>query len=599
MSITFSNALILFAIGFTMIYLFLSIYSRDVRESPMIKNLKALKILKVTIISLGLSVSALTLCTNWFKDSLWYITAIIILTILIFLIIINGDKVSALISLLSLQITLHFVPIPKLDMIILEEGSEMTACLARSGFWDPICAHNPSYNPFPVVASIITILSQVVGVEWYRWTTVHILFYIPFYIAYDLLLINFSRALIDNWRVSYISVYLITITPETFLHGHSYQWLANLLNLTCLYIFIKILRGSLHRSTSIVSIIIAYLTAILTHATAMNYLLVLLSIIVTYHITTRKYNFVILIKDVIKNKGFRLISNIALAILIVATSITFIRAIYTYNYEKYIVGSLIDFIRTFISPEIFGEKAYRPLYERTNVNPIQAYVWSLAIAIATADILYAILKKDLETLDLALFIGSTLILALGYIYVLITPGTPTTALYRGMYTAIPYIIPIASRGLYRTLENSRITLIISLIILALATPIASQDPGINFKIYEQIKGSQTIEYTISDYIEALILYNTISRTYSGSSTMVEDRCLFISERLYKASLLTAARGYLGVEYRSPTIDVLNMLRLINGDSLLTRIKILERSSTDIPFIPLVYHSSTNMIFCEW
>ena len=596
MNITFSNALILFAIGFTMTYLFLSIYSRDTRESPMTKNLKVLKILRAATVSLGLIVSALTLYTNCFKDSLWYITAITVLTILIFLFIINGDKALALISLLSLQITLHFVPIPKLDMVILEEGSEMPACLARSGFWDPICAHNPSYNPFPVVASIIAMLSQVVGVEWYRWTTTHILYYILFYIAYDLSLINFSRALIYDWRVSYISVYLITITPETFLHGHAYQWLANLLNLICLYVFIKILRGSLRKSTNIATIIIAYLTAILTHATAMNYLFVLLSIIATY-IVTEKYNFLFLIKDDIKNNRFKLILNIALSIFVVAASITFIRAIYTYGYEKYIIGSLIDFIRTFLSPEIFEEKTYKPLYERTNVNPIQAYVWSLAIAIAAADILYAILKKDLETLDLALFIGSTSILALSFIYVLITPGMPTTALYRGAYTAIPYIIPIASRGLYRTLKNSKITLIISLIILTLATPIASQDPGINFKIYEQIKGNQIIEYTISDYIEALILHTMISHTYSRSSTTVEDRCLLISERLYKVSILTAARGYLGMEYRSSTIDVLNMLRLINGDKLITKIRMLKQSSTDIP---LIYHSSRDtMIFCEW
>jgi hypothetical protein len=583
MDITFSRALVLFVAGFTVIYLFLLLFSQGKEEYLTIRIPRgSFRVLVLITFSLSLIVSTFTLHTNWFKDSLWYIIIITALTPLIFLTIINGDKISALISLLSLQIALHFTPIPKLDMIILEEGCEMTACLAESGFWNPACAHNPNYNPFPTVASILVILSQVVGVEWYRWITTHILYYISFYIAYDLILISLTRALTDNWRISYISVYLITITPETFLHGHAYQWLGNLLNLICLYALIKILHESLPKNTSLITIAIAYSTAILTHATAMNYMLILLSMIMIMTIIHhgRRFSFIAVDRDTFKSKGFRFASNVILLILVIISSVTFIRATYTYDYGRYVIGSLVDFLKAFLSPEILEVKAYRPLYELTGVNPIQAYVWSLAIAIAAAEVFYAIFKKNLKTLDLALFTGSVLNLTLGYIYILITSYVPTTALYRGAYTAIPYIIPIASRGLYRTLKNSKVTLVVSLLILTLATPIASQDPGVNFKVYEQIKGNQVIEYLIGDYIEALTLYNITLRMYLEGS-------LIVSGRLYEYHVLTAARGYVGVEYKSPIVDVINMLHLISGGKLNVKMKVLTQSSTAIS---LIYHS---------
>lgn len=69
--------------------------------------------------------------------------------------------------------------------------------------------------------------------------------------------------------------------------------------------------------------------------------------------------------------------------------------------------------------------------------------------------------------------------------------------------------------------------------------------------------------------------------------MYLEGSLIVSGRLYEDHVLTAARGYVGVEYKSPIVDVINMLHLISGGKFNVKMKVLTQSSTAIS---LIYYS---------
>ena len=573
--ITFSKALPLFAIMITAICTSLLLKSKPSLRKGYSPPHRITLILTFFLALLG---AILTLALD-FRESLPYYVMLIITTASITALSPHiGPRGRGLLlcSILMWQLMILYDQVPE-ACIALGEGTQMTRFMVKNGVWEFGAAHNPSYNPLPTVAFIITALDYATSLPWYNWFLVFSVFYLSLIVAYDLTIFSLTKEVTGSSTAGILAILLLTLTPQTNPLMHPYQWSGNLLVLISSLMFIRAVSKRKRARGAKICMIVSFASAILAHATAgMSTFLPFMAIMVGYfslHALKSKEPSAI---AVVNLRSSVLFTGALLLVIALA------RAVHTSGYVEYILPSLSAFFRELFFPEAIGPagEAWYPLYERAGINPIQAYAWVLAPSLATALILTDLLKKKVEFWHLTLYVTAIVFIASAYLQAAFSHA-PTVKFNRLAYVWIPFMIPMGALALVRVLKGGRLIGVVSLALVLIAAPIATHDPNVSWRQYAEIRGGRAT-LSIADLTEAHSLLQLLDN---------------VSEKLYIRSLECKGYAYLPSGERVEVLrnsleEALNTIAFIHDIKLpkLQKLTIVDREFSK------VYDSERSSVF---
>jgi hypothetical protein len=593
MAVSFTQALLIFTITQIILYLLMLMtvdkkadipsgeFSRH-RSSYILVN--SLDKISFTFSSIGLT---LTLLTNFRETTPYFIILSLVLLTSTLYIILRGPSGLILGSLTLWHLTMYLGKIPAIDIAV-GEGSGMVREMRLNDHWDFRWAHNPAYNPIPTVAFIQATLSRITTMNWYDYNLGSIVF-LAILIMYDLAIYILTYTVTRDSRIALLSIPLVAITPETPIHQHPYQWSGNALILIATALLISIIRGErLHINS--MAIIFLFTGAILAHATGISYIFILTTLLIMKFVSRYLRNK----EKIIKSFDTKWVTHILGALIL----ILIIRSIYTHDYfiniypvfENAIQG-LIDLFKEFFIPsEEFGGAIHIPLYERVGVPWIQAYVWSYALSIATAYILYSLIKNRINLIEFALYFTPAIFTSFTFIGYGLLKIQGFYGMNRTTYVFIPLIYPLVAKTLFKLFEGAThistkthlVIALLGLMLFAIAAPIASQDPNISPIQYAKARQSDVVPLDISDVKEARFILilgeRKIYYTYSYAvykigayrlSSIPEERAVGIWYPVFTTRLASAVGLYSFLnKLQAPDMEVLtyNEWLYFNSDS---------------------------------
>jgi hypothetical protein len=569
MAVSFTQALLIFTIIQIILYLLMLMtvdkradipigeFSRHKSSYILVNSLDKISF---TVSSIGLT---LTLLTNFRETTPYFIILSLVLLTSTLYIILRGPSGLILGSLTLWHLTMYLGKIPAIDIAV-GEGSGMVREMRLNDHWDFRWAHNRSYNPIPTVAFIQATLSRITTMDWYSYSLGLIVF-LAVLIAYDLAIYTLTYAVTRNSRIALLSIPLVAITPETPIHQHPYQWSGNALVLTATALLINVIRGEEPR-INFLAITLLFTGAIFAHVTGLSYpflLATLLLMKVAFKYLPQRGGTEVMFST----RQLTLILSVLLVILIV-------RSVYTHGYLAYIYPSatsifqgLINLIKEFLTPsEEISEVVHIPLYERAGVYWIQAYVWSFALSIATAYILYSLIKGKINLVEFTLYTTCALFIGVAFIGYGLLKMPSFYYMNRTTYVFIPLVYPLAAKTLAKILEgiscsSIRVYFIIALLGLTLfiaAAPIASQDPNISPIQYAKAREMSQFEINIALLLKASIVISLIQPVNIDVLGVYSEN-LFIEKIVYTSAGLKTE--YL---YSNPLIKAMELYSFING-----------------------------------
>ncbi|WP_187286338.1 hypothetical protein [Desulfurococcus mucosus] len=493
--------------------------------------------------------------------------------------------------------------------IAIGEGTGMLREMALNDHWRFEWAHNPSYNPLPTMAFIQATLSRVAGTDWYSWalgTTV----FLGWAVAYDISVYLLTLYVTGETRAALLSIPLIAVTPETAIHQHPYQWSGNMLVLLASMVLVKAVQGMEKPTRYILLMTLLFTGAILAHATALAYIFVLLGLLAT------RYMYPLLGKLHLRMEKTP-IERIVLPATLVLVVIFFIRSLYVSGFAQYVMPSflsvyngLVGIIKSFLIPteeHEIGAAIHIPLYERAEVSPIQAYVWSYTASLATAYFIYALfLKRRVSSLQFSLYVTSVLILSVSFMGYSILKEKNFYLLNRTTYVFIPFIAPMASLTLSRIfglLRRRKISLralgLASMLMFIATAPIAAQDPNISPIQYARIRNSESVPLSMGDIL--------IAKSFLGQLDVSSVSQLYLtSSRLYMTGMyrLTPQGSAVGIwlpTYTSRFKEALGLTSFIDKLQLPAIHLSTDSSSYTGMYCKLIYSigiDSTSIYICN-
>jgi len=579
MIISFTQALLAFAIIQILLYLLmLMVIDRkaniSARESFVYKGSHAL-IGFLDKISFIISVVGLilTLLMN-FRETLPYF---MILSLTLFIntlyVVLKGSSGYVLGSFILWHLMMYLNTAPAVDVGV-GEGSAMVREMRLNDHWDFKWAHNPSYNPIPTVAFIQATLSRMTTMNWYSYNLGSVVF-LAILITYDLAIYILTYTVTRDSRIALLSIPLVAITPETPIHQHLYQWSGNALILIATALLISIIRGE-RLQISIITIIFLFTGAILTHATGISYIFILITLLIMKFVS--KY-----LRDkekIIKSFDTKWVARIlgALILILIVRSI-YVSGYFTYIYPAFenVIRGLIDLFKEFFMPsEEFGGAAHIPLYERAGVPWIQAYVWSYALSIATAYILYSLIKNKINLIEFTLYFASAIFTSFAFIGYGLLKIQGFYWINRTTYVFIPLIYPLVAKTLFKLFKGATyfstkthlIIALLGLMLFVIATPIASQDPNISPLQYAKAREAPIIELTYTDIIKANILIEKLRPE-------MNIRLIMYSENNFVKKIVYTSSGEIS-EYilSNKLVETIGLYSFINKVSV-PQIKVID------------------------
>jgi hypothetical protein len=437
------------------------------------------------------------------------------------------------------------------DLISIYEGSHMTRTMIMYGRWIPELAHNPSYNPFPTIAFLHATLSNITGIPWFSWFVIYILLLITL-LAFDLVIYDLTLTITSSHTAAIFAVIVGALTPYLVVTGQAYQISASIMGFLSITIFIKTLTEP--RRANLISIMLLYVTAILTHASA--YIVMTFPLILTLlRLLLERRETSFKVHPIVKNI---IILFLVLGIFRIAYEELYAKYVYNLGYSG--ITSLMNrLLALFTEEESIRLKL--SLYDYSGIPFYQAFLWVLTASLATATIIHSILKKRINAITLAFFISGALFIGLGYLLATLT--AVSTQLYRGAYVAFSFFIPLATEATERIVNSRKKSLaLIVVFILAFSSFLATRDPEISPLYKLKSRGipeeALTMAVTQSDIVKANITTNLVNEikvfndlmlfskyslrferfsTYGRHITMIYSR---FSDALYKALYI---RGY--------------------------------------------------------
>jgi hypothetical protein len=220
---------------------------------------------------------------------------------------------------------------------------------------------------------------------------------------------------------------MFAITPPLNFTEHWCKFAGMMLVLISLFALIMAFKGKLSWQAATTSIL-AYVAAIFYHPTAGLGMFAILGLLLGGFLLKR---FSSEARMMFESPLFR----VGLILLMV---ITFARWIYEGGFQ-FLIPKIAQYVQAMLQWREEELTGYMPLYERAGINPIQAYPWSIPVAMATALILYTTLKKrpGREVLISSLAIGGLIFLFIGFSGAFLRGGGIGAAMYPGFGILVP------------------------------------------------------------------------------------------------------------------------------------------------------------------
>ena len=481
--ITFSSALILFAITLTVLFTALLIITHNGRDKEIriISEGTGKTMLKAAL-TLSIILLALVLATNIKQSYPQYYYALVAidaaLLVTPIMAISDEKKLTALAlpTIFILQVDLLNAQLPPTGVGI-GEGAEMYRGMYLTGHWNFSFAHNPAYNPFPAQVYQVVALGKVIGLGWFSallwgfWYTI-------FIIAFDLLIYVITFYLMHDVRAALIAAMLMNVTPEISVTINQHLWLSTFLVFLAVIMALKSVESKYPMGYAAISVI-SYVTAMLSLTTAILIILIMIFLFLAIYILPK-----LRLYQPTTNKNHNM--HILTILFTSYTIISILVMAYTEGYLQYVYPMIQSFINglimklqsLFIQPQTPTSTSpeYPMLY--ASANPTLAYAWSLALSIATAYLLYVITLKRKESPWIIGFLLTGIIVpVLAALQMLFfREGEPINA---NAYTAIPLVFPVAGLVMSR-LRNKGLPMLALLTILLIALVfVGAHDPNVN------------------------------------------------------------------------------------------------------------------------
>jgi len=481
--ITFSSALILFAITLTVLFTALLIitHNRRDKEIRIISEGTGKTMLKAALI-LSIILLALVLATNIKQSYPQYYYALVAidaaLLVTPIMAISDEKKLTALAlpTIFILQVDLLNAQLPPTGVGV-GEGAEMYRGMYLTGHWNFSFAHNPAYNPFPAQVYQAVALGKVMGLEWFS-ALIGGFWYTIFIIAFNLLVYVMTLYLVHDVRAALIAALLMNVTPETAVTMNPHLWLSTFLVFLAVITALKSIESKYPMGYAAISVI-SYVTAMLSLTTAILIILIMIFLFLTIYIlpklrlyqptTNKNYNMHVL---TILFTSYTIIS-----ILVMAYTEGYLQYVYP-MIQSFINGLIMKLQSLFIQPQTSTSIGPEHPMLYASANPTLAYAWSLALSVATAYLLYVITIKRGENPWIIGFILTGIIApVLAALQMLFfRGGNPINA---NAYTAIPLIFPAVGLAMSK-LRNKGLPMLALLTILLIALVfVGAHDPNVN------------------------------------------------------------------------------------------------------------------------
>jgi hypothetical protein len=457
------------------------------------------------------------------------------------------------------------------DLLSITEGVHMTRTMVIYGKWIPELAHNPSYNLFPTMAFLRAALSYITGIPWFSWFVAYTMLLITT-LAFDLAVYSLTLRTISSHNTAILAVIIGALTPYLVVTGHAYQVPATIMWFLSIAILIKTLERP--RKTDFIPIILLYVAAILTHATA--YVVMAFPLML------------VLLKLVFERKEMNLkIPPLVTTAIIIFLTLGIFRAAYEELYVKYVYslgysgveGLITRLLTLFIGEESIGFKL--SLYDYSGIPFYQAFLWALTASLATAIVVYNVLRNRIDIIMLTFFVVGALFVGLGYLSAILT--AVSTQLYRGAYVAFSFFIPLAAEAIRRVINSRKRSLaLIIVFILAFGSFLATRDPEISPLYRLESRGipeeALTMVATQSDIVKANITANLVGEIKDFNDLM------FFSKYFLRFERLTTYGGHIAMVY-SRFGDALYKMLYIRGctirDAPMANINVVDPSNLSI------------------
>jgi hypothetical protein len=410
------------------------------------------------------------------------------------------------------------------DLLSITEGVHMTRTMIMYGRWIPELAHNPSYNPFPTMAFLRALLSFAMGIPWFSWFIAYVMLIIVT-LAFDLAVYSLALKITASFSAAILAVIIGALTPYLVVTGHAYQVPATIMWLLSITILMKTLRNL--KRINLITIILLYIAAILTHATAYVVMVFPLLLVLLKYVFERK------------EKSFRM-HPIIKVVIIIFLGFGIFRAVYEELYAKCLynlgysgITRLIDKLLVFFNKE--DTEGFKfSLYDYSGVPFYQASLWALTASLSTTIVIYCILRKHVDIIMLVLFVSGALFIGLGYLLATLT--IVSTQLYRGAYVAFSFLIPLAAETIRKIIDSRRISLtLVVVFILIFSSFLAIRDPGISPLYRLKSRGIPekvlNMAATQSDIVKANITVDLLNKIEILNDLMLYSKYSLWFERL--------------------------------------------------------------------
>jgi len=369
------------------------------------------------------------------------------------------------------------------------------AKLILEGHWDPNwhLLHS-TYDPLPMDLGLFGTVSMVTSIPYIsqlnNWAI-----YLPFIIAYDLVLYSLTKRVTDSRVAGVIAIFILASTPPANIISHGTKWIGNMFVLISALALIKAFDGP----SSISNITVANLSygaAILFHPSSVIGVFLPLGVVVVSYLANQA------VKRKVWTKLFR--SRLFRMTFILFTVITLTRGLYTAGYLEDVLPALKNFALT-----AFGYstpiESYTPVYEQA-VSPVNAYAWSTPVAMASALVIYSLLKRRAAggafTLVMS-FVGGVFA-SLGLLVAVAKSG----GFQGAMYPAFTLLIPAATVVGERVLRSSRTIAIAIMVLMVLSVGVAVTDPMMSPQRYRET-GAGDVPPKMEDLLEARFMADVI------------------------------------------------------------------------------------------
>lgn len=379
--------------------------------------------------------------------------------------------------------------------ISISERTPAMAKLTIEGHWNPDWGFlNPTYGPFPMDIDLFSTISMITSIPYISQLNGWV-FYLPFIIAFDLVLYSLVKRVTDSHIAGVFAIFILASTPPANLVLHGPKWIGNLLVLISALALFKAFDHSSPRSNIIIANV-SYAAAIFFHPSAAIGAFLLLGVVVVSYLAKQA------VKRREWTKLFR--SRLFRVAFTLFAVVTLTRAIYTAGYLEGILPTLKNFVLT-----MFGysppSEAFTPVYEQA-VSPVNAYAWSTPVAMASALVIYSLLKRRAigGALTLIMYFVGAGFASLGLLVAAVKAGGFQSA----MYPAFTFLIPAAAVAGKKALRSSRIISIAIIVLIVSSAGVALTDPMMSPEGY-RATGAGNIAPRIEDYVEACFLVDVI------------------------------------------------------------------------------------------